>query len=101
MSELPKPSIHLQPLVFAWLVLVTLTLISLELGGRFHGSQWLQVVVAVIVWLKGWLVSRHFIEVHLATRFIRHLLQGFIAVAPLALVLTAFFWDVFARWATL
>lgn len=96
-----QPSTRLQPLVLAWLILVALTFLSLELGERFHGATWLQVLVALVVWFKGWLVARQFIEAHLTTRFIRRLLQIFIAIAPITLVLTAFYGEEFARWATL
>lgn len=91
----------LAPLALAWLALVALTLVSLGLGHWLHGAAWLQILVAAIVWFKGHLVARHFIEADLATPFIRHLLRGFIAFTPLALVLTAFFGHQFARWATL
>ena len=47
------------------------------------------------------MVARYFIEVQVAHPFIRRLLQIFIAIAPLALILTAFFGDTLARWATL
>lgn len=43
--------------------------------------------------VEGALVARQFIESHIAHPFIARLLQGFIAIAPTALVLTAFFGD--------
>ncbi|MCL2525170.1 MAG: hypothetical protein FWF20_09795 [Betaproteobacteria bacterium] len=91
----------IRPLFIAWLILVALTILSIELGAHFHGAAWLQVLVAVIVWIKGTVVARHFIEEEVATPFIRNVLRAFIAYAPLALVLTAFFGTQFARWATL
>ena len=46
-------------------------------------------------------MARCFIESHVAHPFIARLLRGFIAIAPVALILTAFFGDTLARWATL
>ena len=88
-------------LTAAWLGLVALTLVGLGLGEWFRDARWLPLLVAAIIWLKGALVARHFIESHVAHPFIARLLQGFIAIAPTALVLTAFFGDTLARWATL
>ncbi|THF55366.1 hypothetical protein [Pseudothauera rhizosphaerae] len=95
------PSSALAPLFAAWLALVALTLLSLALGAWFHGSDWLPPAVALLIWLKGTLVARHFIEAPLAHPFIRWLLRAFVAFAPLALVGIAFFGGEFARWATL
>jgi len=91
----------LAPLTYAWLALVMLTLLSLGLGQWFHGASGLPILVAAIVWLKGMLVARRFIESPLAHPFITWVLRGFIAFTPLALLLTAFFGGQFARWATL
>lgn len=85
----------------AWLALVALTLASLGLGEWFRSAPWLPLLVAAIVWVKGAVVARHFIESHLAHPFIARLLQGFIALAPIALVITAYFGDGVARWASL
>ena len=88
-------------LTAAWLGLVALTLVGLGLGEWFRAARWLPLLVAAIIWLKGALVARHFIESHIAHPFIARLLRGFIAIAPVALILTAFFGDTLARWATL
>jgi len=101
MEPTPRPSTAIAPLATAWLALVALTLLSLGLGQWFHGAAWLQLLVAAIVWLKGTLVARRFIESGQATPFIRNVLRGFIAFTPVALVLTAFWGTQFARWATL
>jgi len=93
-------SIYRAP-ALAWLALSGLTLLSLELGYWFHTASWLPLLVAVIVWAKGALVARSFIESHLAHPFVRRVLAGFIAFAPAALVLTAFFGDTLARWTQL
>lgn len=94
-------STSLKPLFAAWLALVVLTLISLGLGHWFHGARWLPLMVAAIIWIKGHLIARHFIESHLAHPFIARVLSGFIAFTPLALLLIAFFGRDFARWASL
>jgi hypothetical protein len=99
--SIERPNTALRPLLTAWLALVALTLVSLELGQHFHGTAWLQVLVAGIVWIKGTLVARRFIESGLTTPFIRNVLRVFVAFTPIALVLTAFFGAQFARWATL
>ncbi|RIX49592.1 MAG: hypothetical protein D3M94_00895 [Rhodocyclales bacterium GT-UBC] len=94
-------SISLKPLFFAWLALVVLTLLSLGLGHWFHGAHWLPLLVAAIIWIKGQLIARHFIESHIAHPFIARVLAAFIAFTPLALLLIAFFGRDFARWASL
>ena len=94
-------STELKPITWAWLALVVLTLLSLELGQWLHGVAWLQFVVAAIIWLKGTLVARSFIESQIAHPFIRNVLRVFIAFAPLALILIVFFGREFARWTTL
>ena len=96
-----QPSASLAPLAFAWLGLIVLTLASLGLGRWFHGADWLQPLVAAIVWLKGVLVANRFIEVRLAHPFIRRVVAAFIAFTPLALLVVAYFGSQVARWATL
>lgn len=88
-------------LTAAWLALVALTLVSLGLGEWFRTACWLPILVAAIIWCKGALVARCFIEAHVAHPFIRRVLAVFITIAPIALVLTAFFGSTLARWATL
>ncbi len=88
-------------LTVAWLALVALTLAGLGLSEGFRDAAWLPFGVAAIIWLKGALVARRFIESHVAHPFITRLLQIFIGIAPLALLLTSFFGDTIARWATL
>lgn len=95
------PSNSLLPLTLVWLTLCLLTLLSLGLGRWFHGAAWLPLLVAAIIWLKGMLIARHFIETHLAHRFIARVVAVFIAFAPLLLLLTAFFGAQLARWTTL
>lgn len=96
-----QPSSAIKPLFGVWLVLCILTLLSLGLGQGFHSAHWLPALVAAIVWVKGWLVSRYFIETQLATPFIRRVVAVFTAFAPLALLLTGFFGHTIARWTSL
>lgn len=91
---MPKP--RPCPLTLAWLALVGLTLASLGLGERAAAAPWLPPLVAAIVWLKGALVARQFIEAHLAHRFIARLVFGFIALAPLGLAAETLFADAIA-----
>ncbi len=95
------PAPNLKPLLRAWLALLALTLLSLALAHWQQGASWLPLLVAGIIWLKGDLVARHFLESSRATPFIARLLRYFIAFTPLALIFTAFFGREFARWATL
>ncbi|ENO97145.1 hypothetical protein C667_10305 [Thauera phenylacetica B4P] len=59
------------------------------------------MIVAAIIWIKGHLVARHFIEAERAHPFLRNVLRFFIAFTPIAIVLTTFFGDRFARFVTL
>ena len=96
-----KPVTSLRPLVLTWLALVALTLVSPQLGNGLGGQDTVQLIVAAIIWIKGHLVARHFIEAELAHPFLRNVLRFFIAFAPIAIVVTTFFGDRFARFATL
>lgn len=102
MTNEPKTGkVNLKPLIGAWLALVALTLLSVGLSHWVVDARWLAVMVAAIVWVKGWLVARAFIESRVAVPFIRRLLDVFIALAPIALLLTGFFGRDFARWTAL
>ena len=95
------PTDRFRILTATWIALVALTLFSLGLGEWFRAAAWLPLLVAAIIWLKGALVAHWFIEASVAHPFIARILQTFIAIAPLALILTAFFGDILARLATL
>jgi hypothetical protein len=86
---------------WAWLALIALTLVSLASGEWFRAASWLPLLVAALIWLKGTLVTRYFIEVQQAHPFIVWLLRLFIAFAALALLLTSYFPTHLARWTTL
>ena len=92
---------HFSRLTAAWLALVGLTLASLGLSEWFRAAPWLPLLVAAIIWLKGALVARCFLESQVASPFIARVLKTFIALAPIALIATAFFGGTLARWATL
>jgi hypothetical protein len=92
---------HFHLMTAAWLLLVTLTLLSLGLSEWFRNIPLLPLLVAGIIWLKGAVVARCFIETHVAHPFIKRVVKVFIALAPLALLATSFFGSTLARWATL
>ncbi|MDE2440090.1 MAG: hypothetical protein KGP14_03625 [Betaproteobacteria bacterium] len=91
---------HFAQITAAWLGLVALTLASLGLSEWARDFAWLPLVVAAIMWIKGAIVARCFIEAQVAHPFIARVLQVFIAVAPIALIITAFFGNTVARWAS-
>ncbi|MEW9897596.1 hypothetical protein ABWL39_03005 [Chitinivorax sp. PXF-14] len=93
-------STSLAPLTYAWLGLLVLTITSLYLGQWFHGTPWLQLLVAAIIWVKGMLVARRFIEVEVTHPFIRRVVYVFVSVTPLALAMTAYFGTQLAHWAS-
>jgi hypothetical protein len=95
------PSSAIAPLALAWLALLALTFLSLRLGEWFDHDIGLHAAVALVIWLKGALVARHFIEAHLAHRFIRRVLYVFIGFAPLALLLIGLFGETVAGWTRL
>ena len=92
---------HFRQLTAAWLALVALTLTSLGLSEWFRDISLLPLLVAAIIWIKGALVARCFIESQVAHPFIKRVLKVFIAISPLALLATAFYGSTLARWATL
>ena len=94
-------TLSLMPLTGAWLTLIALTLASLFLGQWFHDTPVLQVLVAAIIWLKGFVIARHFLEIGTTHPFIRNVVLGFVAVTPLALIAISYFGSQVARWATL
>ena len=88
-------------LTLAWLALVVLTLLSLGLSEGFRELPGLPLIVAAIIWAKGTLVARQFIETGDAHPFIARVVTTFIAIPPLALLATTYFGGTLARWATL
>ena len=82
-SKFPLPA-------FAWLALLALSFIGLFLGELFGHARWVPLLVAVIIWAKGSLVARYFVESHQAHPYIAWIMRVFIAFVPVALVITAF-----------
>ena len=76
---MPAAKDHFPLLTAAWLALVALTLLSLGLSEWARDLAWLPLVVAAIMWLKGALIARCFIETHIAHPFIARVVQIFIA----------------------
>ncbi len=87
-SRHPTPTTSLLPLFCSWMGLLVLTGLSLWLAQSSGRAAWLQLPVAGIIWLKGWVVARFFIESHLAHPFIARVVRAFIFCVPLALILT-------------
>ena len=88
-------------LTASWLLLVALTLASLGLSEWARDARWLPLLVAAIIWIKGTLVAHRFIETRTAHPFIRRVAALFVAIPPVALIITAYFGGPLARWATL
>lgn len=88
------------PITAAWLGLVVLTLLGLAFARWLRDANWLPFAVAAVIWLKGTLVARCFLESHRAHPFIAWLLRGFVAFAALALLVTSLFPETLARWTT-
>lgn len=72
----------------AWLGLLVLTGISLLLGAQFGAASWMPFLVAGIIWIKGSMVARYFIESHEAHPFIAWVLRAFIAFTSIGLIVT-------------
>lgn len=98
---MPAKNDRFRLLTASWLLLVALTLAGLGLSEWFRAARWLPLLVAAIIALKGGIVARAFIESHLAHPFIARVVRSFILIPPLALIVTAFFGDTLARWASL
>ncbi len=82
--------IHTVPVSLgAWLGLLTLSFTGLLVGEWFGHTPWMPLLVAAIIWVKGSLVARYFIESHTAHAYVTWLLRIFIAVVPIALVIIA------------
>lgn len=95
-----SPDRH-RPQTLTWLALLAMTLSSLALSEGFRQLPGLPLLVALIIWLKGTLVARYFIETRDAHPFIARVVAVFIVIPPLALVITAYFGSTLARWASL
>lgn len=85
------PSTSLRPLVLAWLGLVALTLTSLFIAEWLPHMSGLALLIACIIWLKGWLLARFYLETELSRRIIRRATWAFVGFVPLGLLLTSYF----------
>ena len=74
---------------WAWLGLLALTAVGMLFGQEFGHAPWLPMLVAGLIWLKGWVVARWFLQSDEAHPFVAWLVRIFIAFAPAALVLTS------------
>lgn len=83
-----QTKVRLLPLFLAWAGLVLLSLLSIGLGEWVSEAAWLPSLVGAIIWLKGWLVARYFLEAPLCHTLLRRIIWTFVAFAPIALVLT-------------
>ncbi|APR06242.1 MULTISPECIES: hypothetical protein [Thauera] len=90
-TDSSAPSTALLPLGLAWLFLVAMTVFSLWLVRWLGPASWVQLPLAAIIWLKGWVVARYFIESHQTHPFIAWVIRIFLLGVPLALVLTTWF----------
>lgn len=85
------PSTSLRPLVLAWLGLVILTLTSLFIAEWLPGMSGLALLIAAIIWLKGWILARFYLETELSRRIIRRATWAFVIFVPLGLLLISYF----------
>ena len=74
----------------AWVWLLLLTVASAAIAMTERGVlPWVGWLIAALVAWKAWLVAEHYLELAEAAPVFRRLVLAFIALAPLALVVTA------------
>lgn len=74
----------------AWVWLLLLTVASAAIAVTERGVlPWVGWLIAALVAWKAWLVAEHYLELAEAAPVFRRLVLAFIALAPLALVATA------------
>jgi hypothetical protein len=79
-------------MVLAWLGLVALTLASLFIAEWLPaGMSGLALLIAAIIWAKGWILARFYLETELSRRIIRRATWAFVAFVPVGLLLTSYF----------
>lgn len=93
MTPPPQPrSRLLHPASWTLLALAALSCVSVLAAGQSHQGAWrfwMTAVVAALAWIKAQLLLRHYLEAQRAGRLFSRLLQGFAALAPLGLLLSA------------
>lgn len=75
-------------LTSAWLGLLLLTTVGLAIGQTSGHASWLPILVALLIWMKGWVVARYFLTARDAHPYVSWLVRVFTAFAPAALILT-------------
>lgn len=86
------PRLNLSTTTLAWWALLALTGLSVAAAGVAHeGSArfWMTAAVAAIACVKAQLLLREYLELQRATPVFRRLIQGFAALAPLGLLISA------------
>lgn len=76
-------------LLTAWFGLLLLTAVGLLVGRSFGHAAWMPILVSALIWLKGWLVGRYFLNVNEAHPYVAWVVRVFTAFAPAALLVTA------------
>lgn len=82
----------LKPALVAWSLMLILTGLSVLASQQAHVGMsrfWMTASVAFIAWIKGQLLIRHFLASHRAGPALHRIVLGFAALAPLALLLSA------------
>ena len=70
-----------------WLGLITLTLLSASLGLFGIHPTWLILVVLIIIFFKGLLISDYFMELKYAPKIWRNALLSFVLIIPTVIAL--------------
>jgi hypothetical protein len=76
-----------------WVALVALSFLSIAVAGHSHATDQrsiMAVAVAIIAWVKGFMVIHQYLEARNAGRFFYGAMLTFNTLAPLALVVSAF-----------
>lgn len=83
-------ALHPRNATQAWVWLLLLTVASAAIAVTERGVlPWVGWLIAALVAWKAWLVAEHYLELTEAAPVFRRLVLAFIALAPLALVVTA------------
>jgi len=87
-----RPSLNPSTTTLAWWTLLALTGLSVAVAGIGHQGSvriWMTAAVAAIAWVKAQLLLREYLELRRAAPVFRRLIQGFAALAPLGLLVSA------------
>ncbi|HMZ01775.1 MAG TPA: cytochrome C oxidase subunit IV family protein [Burkholderiaceae bacterium] len=89
---MPRPSLTPSTTTLAWWTLLALTGLSVAAAGVGHQGSvrfWMTAAVAAIAWVKAQLLLREYLELQRTAPVFRRLIQGFAALTPLGLVVSA------------